>query len=613
MPGVASITRQVTKSLEGKSRRPRLLSLPKAVAAKGDIDEWNAANTESRALINMLDGMCAVTSVEEVLEQVNAMVNLGHHLWANMFLRVLQAKSIDLFYEVMLSQASVLLPVMYTPCVGEVCQKYGMLPFYRRGCYLSITDRGSLKAALAEYAEAELEKDSNGKPLCDCIVFSDGGRILGLGDLGAWGMGIPIGKLDLYTVCGGVNPHRVIPLIIDAGCGDSSKNTDKLTIRDHPMYTGLKQNRVLHKSEAGTMVNSAYYGEDGMIAEFMKAATELFGESVLMQFEDFMTNDAFPLLAEFRDKYLTYNDDIQGTAAVSVAGMMGAIKLKKPDCTDLISALKDETFLFHGAGSANLGAALLLANEGKVDRARILMTNSRGLIWRGKKGSSEGSYRNNEQEGLAYEGKPQFECQELTDIIRNVKPTVLVGALGVAPNCFTEKVVEAMLAVAGDSRPIIFALSNPKTQAEITAENCYNWSKGQAIFGSGTWFDSVVVDGKKHSPGQVNNVYIFPGVSFGALCCQARTLPEKLFLAAAEAVASSLDAKDMAENRVIPDRDRVNEVSLNVAAAVAFEAQNLGLARKKLGDSREAVKASLKEMMWLPSAKKFSPPTRKRK
>jgi len=578
----------------------RHLSLPKGVAIAGSVIAWNK-KPELISLVEMLDGMVDPQSADDALTKVKSMIQLDHYLWAHMWMKMLQAKNIDSYYELMINNPSLMLPVMYTPTVGEVCQKYGKLPFNKRGCYLSITDRGSFKKVLDEYAQAELEKDADGKPICDCIVFSDGGRILGLGDLGAWGMGIPVGKLDLYTVCGGVNPHRVIPLIIDAGCGDTSKNTDKLEIRGDPLYTGLKQDRVMHTSEAGTLVNSCYYGPGNVIEEFFQAATELFGNSCLLQFEDFNSNDAFPLLAEYREKYLTYNDDIQGTAAVAVAGIMGAIKLKSPDTSDLIAAIKEETFVFFGAGSANIGAASLLIDEANVDPSRVIICGSRGLIWKSEDGS-QGTFKNNEQKGLAYKGTPTFPCEKLADIIRHVKPTVLVGAVGVAPNSFTKEIVDLMVDISSTAktRPIIFALSNPKSQAEITADSCYTWSNGAAIFGSGTHFDPVEVSGKKHSPGQVNNVYIFPGMSFGSICCRAKTIPDHLFLIAAQAVANSLSEQDFKENRVIPHRDMVQEVNLNVAAAVVMEAQRLDLAGRKLGGDFDSVRAALEKMMWVP-------------
>lgn len=578
----------------------RTLSLPKAVAAAGGVDEWNDADPQHAALCSMIERMVVPGTVEDILIQARAMIDLGHYLYAHSYMKMVQSKQPELYYAVLLKDPSLLLPAMYTPTVGEVCQKFGQLPLYRRGCYLSITDKGNLKQVLKEYADAELLKDESGNPKCDCIVFSDGGRILGLGDLGAWGMGIPLGKLDLYTVCGGVNPFRCIPVIMDVGCGDASKNTDGLTIRDHARYTGLKQDRVMQKSEAGTMVNSCYYGENNMIQEFMEAATELFGKNCLLQFEDFNSNDAFPLLEEYRTKFLTYNDDIQGTAAVAVAGILGASKLKTPDCQHLADALKDEIFLLHGAGSANIGVAQLLVNEAGVDKSRIFMTGSRGLLWKNADGTTNA--KNNEQKEFAQAGKPAWDCSNLLSIIQNAKPTILMGAVGVAPGCFTKEIIDAMVEVCGETRPVVFALSNPKTQAEITAANCYNWTNGRAIFGSGTHFDAVTVNGKELSPGQVNNVYIFPGMSFGAIACKATGIPDRLFLVAAEAVASSLSAADLEEERVVPHRDRLRDVSLEVAVAVVMEAQKLGLAEDEtvaIGDY-DTVKAALKKKMWVP-------------
>jgi malate dehydrogenase (oxaloacetate-decarboxylating)(NADP+) len=435
------------------------------------------------------------------------------------------------------------------------------------------------------------------------MVFSDGGRILGLGDLGAWGMGIPVGKLDLYSVCGGFNPHRTIPVIIDAGCGGPKDNTAGLTIRESVHYTGTKKDRVKHKSEAGTMVNSCYYGPDSIINEFMVAATEIFGKGCLLQFEDFNSNDAFPLLAEYREKFLTYNDDIQGTAAITVAGIMGAIKLKNPQETDLISALSKETFLFHGAGSANLGAISLLHKEGNVPMDKLFITGSRGLLWKSEDGK-DGCYRNEEQKEFAHVGKPDWDHKTLPGIIENTKTTCLVGAVGVAPGCFDKTVVEAVTKVCGDERPVVFALSNPKTQAECTAEEAYKFSGEKAIYGAGTFFDPVTVAGKERCPGQVNNVYIFPGVSFGAVVCEAKTIPESFFMKAAQAVANSLSEEDLRSDRVVPHRDQLREVALNVATALVMEAQKTGLANRTLGKDEAEVKAAVKALMWEPGMSK---------
>jgi len=576
--------------------------LPKSVVAAGGLVKWNA-QVHHQELTAMVRAMVTAKTKEEAVNQVNTMIALDHHLWAYLYMRMLMDKDLDLAFSAILHEPAKLLPIMYTPTVGEVCQKFGMLPLFARGCYICIEDMGNVRSVLQEYAAAELPKGEDGKPLCDCIVFSDGGRILGLGDLGACGMGIPIGKLDLYTVCGGFNPHRTIPLIIDAGCGDAKENTAHLEIRGSPHYLGYKKDRVKHRSEAGTLVNSAYYGPTSIIRELMTAATDLFGPRCLLQFEDFNSNDAFPLLEEYRTEFLAYNDDIQGTASIAVAGLLGAIKLKNPKEKALIDALRRETVLFHGAGSANLGAASLLINEGKVPANQIFITNSRGIIWKSEDGQ-DGSFRNDEQKAFACVGKPNFDSKSLESIIANIRPSCVLGAAGVTPNCFTKEVIQKLVEVNKDddsqSRPIIFAMSNPKSQAECTAEAAYTYSEGHAIFGAGTYFDPVTYNGREYAPGQVNNVYIFPGVSFGACVCAAKTIPDRFFLIAAQAVANSLSEEDMQLDRVIPARERLREVSLEVATAVVLEAQKMGLATRTLGADEAEVKAAVKALMWEP-------------
>mmetsp|Transcript_41839 Transcript_41839/g.126666 ORF Transcript_41839/g.126666 Transcript_41839/m.126666 type:complete len:670 (-) Transcript_41839:184-2193(-) len=576
----------------------RSLSLPKAAAAAGGIDAWNQQSSIAQ-LSAMLEGMCKATTVEGVLKEVQAVMSLGHYFWAYAYMRRLYNVNLKLYFAALQAKPSLLLPVVYTPTVGEACQKFGVLPLQRRGCYLAVSDRGRLKEALQEYAEAELSRDANGQFLCDCIVFTDGGRILGLGDLGAWGMPIPIGKLDLYTVCAGVNPHRTIPVVIDAGCSGPEGNTNRLQIRDHDLYAGLRQPRETQTSATGMAMNSAYYSEKSIIAEFMAAATELFGKGCLLQFEDFSTADAFRLLAEYRDRHLCYNDDIQGTAAVGLAAFLGAMRLRQPACKDLAAELRRQTFLFHGAGSANLGIMTLLRDEAGVPAESIFATNKEGLIWLSEDGT-RGNFSSEEQRSFAQRGEPSFDTRNLVALAEHARPTFLIGATGVCPNCFTKPLVEALLRFS--ERPVVFALSNPKTQAEITAENAYRWSAGKVIFGSGTWFPPVEVGGRRLAPGQVNNVYIFPGVSFGAVCCQASSIPERFFLDAAEAVAKSLDAADIASDSVVPARDRIREVSLDVAAAVVWRAQEMGLAGRTLGASLEAVKQALAKMRWTPDS-----------
>ena len=583
----------------------RKLSLPHSVRALG-ADGWNA-QPQLAQLIKTLDGACTAKTVAQALAEVRGIMTLGdnHNLWAYAYLRMLYNKHMklpDVYYATLLADPTLLLPVAYTPTVGEACQKFGLMPFYPRGCYVSLSERGNVKAVLEEYARSMLPRKADGTGWdCECIVFSDGGRILGLGDLGTFGMGIPVGKLDLYTACGGFNPAKTVPVILDAGIGDASKNTANLDIRGNPLYTGMKKDRVKHTSAAGTEVNSAYYGVDSFVGEFMSAARDLFGKGCLLQFEDFNTNDAFPLLDEYRNKFLCYNDDIQGTASIAVGAILGGIKVQNPKA-NVGHEIKNMNVLLHGSGSANLGAANLLINEAGVPASQVMCTNSRGLIWKSADGS-EGTFRNDEQKAVAQVGKPTVKNpKDLVELILAYKIDAIIGAVGRDPGCFNKEVVEAMCKVADEKgrRPIIFALSNPKTQAEITAHDAYTWSNGKALFGSGTRFENESVQGQVRKPGQVNNFFIFPGTSYGSMLCEATHIPEKFFMVAAEAVANTLDQNDIAADSVVPAEGRIREVSLNVATAIVLEAQKEGIAGKTIGDDEASVKAFIKASMWSP-------------
>eukprot|EP00944_MAST-04C_sp_MAST-4C-sp1_P010063 g10063.t1 len=588
----------------------RSLSLPKQVEKAGGIAAWNDRTPETAAQWRLCERMCTASTVEEAIVELDGILALGHKIWAYVYFRVLHNRNPDLLYALILTDPKKYMPVAYTPTVGEACQKFGLLPQFARGCYVSIEDRGNIVAVLKDYAAAHLELGDDGKYKCDCIVFSDGGRILGLGDLGAWGMGIPIGKLDLYTAVGGVHPARTMPVIIDAGNMDPQGNSAHLTIREHESYTGTRCDRARVRNDAGALVNAAYYGEDNMINEFMNAAVEVFGDKVLLQFEDFNSNDAFPLLERTRHTFLTYNDDIQGTAAVTVAGILGALKLKYPKETDLLKKVRNETIVFFGSGSANLGAASLLnSQEGGMPLKNIFMTGSRGLIWKDEDGT-HGTFRNNEQKAFAVCPEPKWNHKELIDIVSNVKPTVLVGAAGHAPGAFTKEVVEKMVEVnseGGDDedpshRPVIFALSNPTSQAEATSNEVYTYSKGHAIYGSGTGMPAVTVAGHTYHPGQVNNVYIFPAMSFAAIHCHAKEITDGLFLVAAQAVANSLNEDDLAKDRVIPHIDRIRDVARNVATSVILACQENGLAQKHIGKDWKEVYSSVSEAMYSPTA-----------
>eukprot|EP00435_Cladocopium_sp_Y103_P040031 s2282_g10.t2 len=348
----------------------RFLSLPKSVASVG-VDAWNK-QAQLAQMLKTLDGSCKARTVSEVMQEVRGFFTLGHLLYAYAYLRMLHYKDPNLYYAALWTDPAFLLPIVYTPTVGEACQKFGMLPFFPRGCYVSISDCGKIKQVLAEYAECMLPKDASGNYECQCIVFSDAGRIL-----------------------------------------------------------GLKQDRMTHERDSGALVNTAYYGACSLIEEFMTAATELFSEKCLLQFEDFNTNDAFPLLEAYRNKFLSYNDDIQGTAAVVVAAILGGIRLQKPGNKELIrdrpGELRKRKVLFHGAGSANLGSANLLRNEAGVPAESIIVTNSKGVIWKSESGN-EGNFKNFEQKDVASIGQPSgYDHTSLLGILKHHKPDILIG------------------------------------------------------------------------------------------------------------------------------------------------------------------------------------------
>jgi malate dehydrogenase (oxaloacetate-decarboxylating)(NADP+) len=371
------------------------------------------------------------------------------------------------------------------------------------------------------------------------IVVTDGERILGLGDLGASGMGIPIGKLSLYTACAGIHPTQCLPVTIDVG-------TDNETLLNDPLYTGLRQKRVR---------GEAY---DALIEEFMMAAEKLF-PGVLVQFEDFGNRNAFRLLEKYRDRACTFNDDIQGTGAVALAGILSALRITG-------KKLADQRVLFLGAGEAGIGIAenivACLVEEGlpvAEARKRCWFVDSQGLIVKGRDPLSEHKRR------FAHDHPP---CADLLSAVKALQPTMLIGASG-QPKTFTEEIVRVM--AAANERPVIFALSNPTSKAECTADEAYRWTGGRAVFASGSPFAPVTIDGRTHVPGQGNNAYIFPGIGLGVVSTGARRVTDAMFIKAARALVSLVRESEMAEGRVYPTLQRIHEVSHAIAVAVAGE------------------------------------------
>jgi malate dehydrogenase (oxaloacetate-decarboxylating)(NADP+) len=451
----------------------------------------------------------------------------------------LQDRNETLFYHVVMNNIEQMMPIIYTPTVGQACQEYGHLFRRPRGLYLSIKDKGKIAEILENWPYKDIR----------IIVVTDGERILGLGDLGAFGIGIPIGKLSLYTAAAGIHPSYTLPVLLDVG-------TENETLLHDPLYTGIFQKRVRGK---------AY---DSFFAEFVKAVHKVFPKA-LIQLEDFGNINAFRLLHAYKDRTCIFDDDIQGTASVVLAGAYSALRITK-------GQMKDQKFLFLGAGEAGIGIGDLIVSalieEGMTieeARKRCWFIDSKGLVVKSRRGLAEHK--------LPY-AHDYRSCPDLLSAIQELKPTALIGVSGSFKG-FTQPAVEAMAKL--NERPIIFALSNPTSKAECTAEEAYTWSNGRAVFASGSPFPPVTLGGQTFRPGQGNNVYIFPGMGLGIIACEAKHVTDQMFLTTAKTLAGQVRESDIAEGRVYPALNRIQEVSIAIATAVAEVAYKEGIANKK--------------------------------
>jgi len=484
--------------------------------------------------------------IESIEKQARRVMWHLNHLEDNLekysYIMGLSDSNAQLFYYVLSEYVTELMPIVYTPTVGLACQKFGYVYQQPKGMFITIKDLGRIHQMLKNWPVDDVK----------AICFTDGERILGLGDLGAFGMGIPIGKLALYTACAGVNPRQLLPVTLDVGC-----NREEL--RNDEFYIGLQQERTRGEEY------------DMLVEEFMTAAQKRWGPSVLIQFEDFANRNALRLLEKHKDSYCTFNDDIQGTASVALAGVYTACRFTK-------TKISDHKFLFLGAGSAGLGIAGLICTAMVEDdgitreeaNKHIFLVDSRGLVVKDRStGGISADKKPYAQEGYK-------EMKDLAEIAAAVGATAIVGVSG-QPKTFTKAVCEAM--AKNCEHPMIFPMSNPTSKAEASAADCYEWTNGKCVFASGSPFPPVHIEGVGEIvPAQGNNAYIFPGVALGVIATQSLRCPENFFSLAAKTLAN-LVSDDMLQKRSLyPPLNTIRECSFKIAVEIAKSAFKQGYA-----------------------------------
>jgi malate dehydrogenase (oxaloacetate-decarboxylating) len=512
----------------------------------------------------------AVSTVEQQLARVyEAFQAKSSDLERFIYLTSLQDRNETLFFRLLHEHIDEMMPIIYTPVVGEACQKFSHIYRRGRGLYVGYDRRDEIATVLASY-----RADSPA-----VIVATDGERILGLGDQGAGGMGIPIGKLCLYTLCAGISPYCALPVMLDVGTDNEERLAD-------PLYLGLRHKRVR---------GDAY---QTFIDRFVTAVKTVYPDA-LLQWEDLLKGNALKQLGRFRDELCSFNDDIQGTASVVVAGIYSALRITG-------QPLREQRVLFAGAGASAQGISDLIVAALVEDglslaeaRRRIWMTDSRGLVTTGRSGleAFKATYARSADEVAAYECADRARIT-LAEAIPNVRPTILIGT-SQSPGAFTETVVQAMARI--NPRPIIFPLSNPTSRSECTAADAIHWSDGRAIVATGSPFAPVTYEGKRYRIGQGNNAFVFPGIGLGVSVARARRVTDGMFLAAAKALAAKVTAADLRESAVYPALTRMRECSHAVACAAVQRAVAEGHAPAGvLGDLEETVRRAMWRPEYLP-------------
>ncbi|MBT9582843.1 NAD-dependent malic enzyme [bacterium] len=497
---------------------------------------------------------CVHTLEQQVAQVIADFRQKSSDIERYLYLSGLEDRNETLFYRALSQHLEEMMPIVYTPTVGDACLSWSDVFRRPRGLYISLQDRGSIAALLRNWPHP-----------VRVIVVTDGERILGLGDLGVGGMGISIGKLALYAACAGIHPRLCLPVMLDVGTQNQHHLQD-------PLYLGLRRPRLR---------GDEY---DEFVAEFVSAVQEVMPKT-LIQFEDFGNLNAFRLLDHWRQRVCTFNDDIQGTAAVTLAGLLSALRITN-------QTLAQQRILFLGAGEAGVGIGDLMvsaiADQGlplEEARRHCWFVDTQGLIVQSRSGLADHKLR------YAHDHPP---CTTFLEAIERLKPTTLIG-VSTMPGSFNQAVVERMSQL--NERPILFALSNPTSKAECTAQDAYRWSRGKAIYSSGSPFPPCQFEGKKLVPGQGNNAYIFPGVGLGVTACEARHVSDKMFSEAARVLASCVTQDDLEVSRVYPALSQIRPVSELIAVAVARVAFEEGLAGIPQPSSLEDL---VKSTIWKP-------------
>lgn len=548
-----------------RDKRDLKIRLPLGVAVLRDpaFNKGSAFSEEERDALG-IRGLLPPRVHPIELQLIRVLGNLRRkptNLDKYIFLAGLQDRNMTLFYRLLLENLEELMPIVYTPTVGQACLEYSYIFRRPHGIFVTANDAGRVADLLRNARTQDIR----------IIVVTDGERILGLGDVGADGMGIPSGKLALYVACGGIHPFQALPVTIDVG-------TENEALLNDPLYNGLKQRRLR---------GEAY---DRLIDEFVTAVQHVFA-GALIQFEDFANRNAFRLLQKYQNEICCFNDDIQGTASVTLAGMYAAMRITR-------GKLRDQKFLLLGAGEAGLGIGDLIVSamvdEGLSEeeaRERCWFVDSKGLVVKIRSDLGERK--------LVYAHDHEF-IEGFLGCVEALKPTAIIGVSG-KPHMFTREVLEAMARL--NDKPIVFSLSNPTSRTECTAQEAYTWTEGRAIFASGSPFDPVTIHDKTFVPAQGNNVYIFPGIGLGVIASAAARVTDEMFLVAARTLAEHVSYADLSQGRVYPPLRRIRDVSKAIAVEVAELAYRRGLAGKpKPAD----VASDLETIMYYPEYQRFA-------